>query len=212
MNEQHCGSEIGHTHTHMHEHGHHHHCISWGAILTGAFVGIGLSFLLNLFSVAIGLSVFSTSQEGLMSLAIGGFIGLLIGVIASTFVAGFVSGYLGRVCCGRHNLGVIYGFTAWCIMLILAILLATHMGKYVADYTQSVSHSTNINVTTDENAPMVSGSTNTHNTNMTVNAEKTANTMGMGAFIIFVLFFVGALSSCFGGHFGMWCRDDKCHT
>ena len=68
------------------DHQHDHHCnkrISWSAILTGALVGVGLSFLLNLFGVAIGLSAFSMGDHGPASLAIGG----LLGLIASTIIA-----------------------------------------------------------------------------------------------------------------------------
>jgi hypothetical protein len=69
-------------------------------------VGVGLSFLLNLFSIAIGLSLVTTSKEGIASLAIGGFLGLVISAIAAMFVAGTTSGYLGRSCCAKRNLGV----------------------------------------------------------------------------------------------------------
>src|SRR5687767_10657531 len=70
--------------------------ISWTAILAGALVGMGLTFLLNTFSIGIGLSLVRTTEDGLTSLAIGGFIGLLIGAIVSMFAAGFTAGCLGK--------------------------------------------------------------------------------------------------------------------
>ncbi|HVY53836.1 MAG TPA: hypothetical protein VHA13_04890, partial [Gammaproteobacteria bacterium] len=50
--------------------------LSWTAVIAGALVGIGLSFLLNIFSISIGLTLIKTSAEGAVSLALGGFIGL----------------------------------------------------------------------------------------------------------------------------------------
>lgn len=196
----------------QHDHGHCRKWISWSAILVGALVGVGLSFLLNLFSIAIGLSVFTTNKEGMITLALGGLIGLLIGGIAAMFVAGFTAGYLGRPYCYKRNLGVIYGFTTWCLVLILTVGLTSHLGHYVTAYSNFVSHPTIIKITADQAAPTVStsnASTDSNQPEVTVNVEKATNTMGMGAFIIFVLFFIGALASCFGGHFGMSCRCES---
>jgi hypothetical protein len=184
--------------------------ISWTAILVGAFVGIGLGFLLNLFSIAIGLSIVTTTKEGLVSLAIGGFVGLLIGAIASMFVAGFAAGYLGRPYCIKRNLGALYGFTTWCVALILTVLLTAHMGRYVNYYSNFASNP--VVVTNDNVTPAVSASTtHTDTAVVTVNAQKTTNDIGIGTFLIFILFFVGALSACFGGHCAMTCKR-SCDT
>lgn len=199
----------------------HHHChvkcMSWTALIVGALVGIGLSFLLNLFSVAIGLSAFTLSQDGLVTLAIGGFIGLLIGGIVSMFVAGFTAGYLGRPYCAKRNLGVVYGFGTWCLMLILSVFLTAPLGRFVSNYTAAVANNqkvTEIIVTKmPNNEAGVQASTHNGATQVAVDPEKAANSMGMAAFIIFVIFFIGALACCFGGHAGMVCckdRDDHC--
>lgn len=203
--------------------GHHHHChhrsVSWTAVITGALVGVGLGFLLNLFSVSIGLSAFTTSTDGLSTLAIGGFIGMLIGVIATMFVTGWVAGFLGQPYCGEKNLGVLNGFTAWSLSLVLVVLLATSFGHFVTNYAAAISHvsnpTTNVNMTTDKAAPMVSEQKKeSGNSVVTVNTEKAANAIGATAFVTFILFFVGALSSCFGGYSGCEarrnCRDGSC--
>ncbi|MBA3661820.1 MAG: hypothetical protein H0W64_08840 [Gammaproteobacteria bacterium] len=182
-------------------------CISWSAVLVGALVGVGLSFLLNLFSVAIGLSVFTSNTEGLVSLAIGGFIGLIIGGIVSMFLAGFAAGYLGRTHCWKHNLGIIYGFTTWSLALIITVLLTSHVGRYVAAYSNFIANPATIIVTSNENAPIVSESPNNSNA-VTVNAEKATRTIGLGAFVVFILFLIGAISCCVGAYWGMSCRDD----
>jgi len=181
--------------------------ISWNAIVVGALVGIGLSFLLNLFSVAIGLSIVKTTQDGLVSLAIGGFIGLLIGTIVSMFFAGFAAGYLGRPYSVKRNLGVIYGFTTWCLALILMMLLASHVGRYVTSYSSFITNPTPVVFINNQVSPAVT--TNTSNSKVVVNSQAATNNLGYSAFLIFILFFIGAISSCFGGHCGMTCRTCK---
>lgn len=182
-------------------------CISWSAIVIGALVGVGLGFLLNLFSIAIGLSAFNTT-EGVKAIALGGYLGLIIGTIVSMFIAGFTSGFLGKPYCGGRNYGTLYGFTAWCIILLIMVVFATRIGNYVAAYTNFATSPTVIVAVDDmpKAAPVAS-------TEMTVvDADKAAGAMGAGAFAIFILFFVGAVSSAFGGHCGFACRDkcDKC--
>lgn len=192
---------------------HYYRCkkISWSAILVGAVVGVGLNFLLNLFCVAIGLSVITTNQDGVTALAVGGFIGLLISVIVAMFVAGMVSGYLGRAFCPKRNLGVLYGFTAWSVALIFIVVLATHMTQFVTSYTNFLYNQTPaVNMVNNDISPAVTATTQTTPAQVTVNAQKAVNTVGYSAFLVFVLFFVGAFSASLGGHFGMGrkCKED----
>lgn len=205
---------IAHDHTHC--------CVkwvSWTAVFVGALVGLGLSFLLNLFNIAIGLSVFTTSADGMVTLAVGGFIGLLIGAIVSMFVAGYTAGYLGRPFCTKHNLGVLYGFTTWCLMLILTILLTSHIGRYVSAYSNALARPSTVVIMTDDNTPntmtdvmkkdavkTTRPATANQPAVVTVDVETATNRLGMGAFVVFILFFIGALFSCFGGHCGASCR------
>ncbi len=179
--------------------------ISGRAVLVGALVGIGLSFLLNVFSVAIGLSLVTTTKAGLISLAIGGFIGLLIGVIATMFVAGYTAGYLGRPYCEKRNLGALYGFTTWSVSLILMVLLAMPMSRFVSSYAAAVSNSAVVIMNDQTPSKTISTSTTPGGTSIAVSAdsEKAVNTVGNATLLIFVLFFVGAVSCCFGGHCGM---------
>lgn len=193
----------------VHEHVHDHHClktISWRAIFAGAFVGMGLAFLLNIFSVAIGLSAYSM-VNGVSGLAVGGFVGLLIGGIISTFMAGWVSGYLGRPYCPRHNLGILYGFLAWSLALIFTVLLASHSTQYLSNYSKFIINPTNdvvVSQTASSEAPPVEMS---RDGTTVVNADSAAKAISVTAFIVFCLFFIGAVSACFGGHYGMICKD-----
>lgn len=191
------------------EHSHKHiHCMrrpSWTAIFVGALVGVGIAFILNLFSVAIGLSALKTNA-GINTIAVGGFIGIAIATVVSTFVGGWTAGFLGKHFSLKNNLGVLYGFTSWCVALVITILLAFPTMKYVSIYSRFISNPTamswqpgmyhmqqqTMNTTPDTSANQASGM-----------SAPNINTLAVGTFLIFVLFFLGALSSCFGGHFGM---------
>ncbi|MBP9721814.1 MAG: hypothetical protein KBD64_01505 [Gammaproteobacteria bacterium] len=188
--------------------------VSWTAILVGAFVAVGLGFLLNLFSVATGLSFTTTDKTGMATLAIGGFVGLLIGSIVCMYVAGFVSGYLGRHYCVKRHLGVVYGFTTWCVALIFTVLLASQMGRYVSFYSNFTSNPSAVASTTHNDKTWVMK----HNAKapavmaapmaapMTSQDEAAANNMGIASYLVFALFFFGAVSCSFGGHMGMTCH------
>ena len=207
------------------EHNHPHicglKCISWTAIFSGAFVGVGLSFLLNLLCIGIGLSAFTATQEGSMVLAVSGFIGLVIAAFISMFMGGWVAGYLGRPYCSRRHLGELYGFITWSVALVLTILLAANASKFVSNFNDSVlmhSNTSMVNVTINDAAPLVSQKTRTNPstgntvTHTTVNAEKATNALGVTAFVTFFLFFIGALASCFGGCLAMRCKKSYVNT
>ena len=89
--------------------------ISWTALLVAAFVAVGLSFLLNLFSIAIGLGAITITSTGETKLAAGGVISLTLGSIIVMFTSGWVAGYLGQTNCPKRNQGILYGFASWCV-------------------------------------------------------------------------------------------------
>lgn len=206
---------------HMHEHSHMNRgCVSWTAIFIGALVAVGIVFLLNLFNMGIGLAAFTASPNGMMVLAIGGLLGLIIGTIIAMFVAGWVAGHIAGYLTHYHpfnrHLGVLHGFAAWSVALIISVvLIASHVNlvTYGSQFfynntpvTQSVpvanSESGTVATQTVANAPVVS--TNTERTN--------TNVLAMGAFTTFIIFFLGALASCFGGYCGHKRRDCVCEA
>ena len=176
-------------------------CISWSAIFVAALVALGLGFLLNLFSIAIGLSAYRMTPEGAQSLAMGGVVGLAIGGIAIMFFAGWIAGFLGRSRCYNHSCGGLYGFTTWCLALVITILLAAHVAKFVTTYKNFIAHPTysSVQVTDNTAAPTVSTAPTANGDVAVVNPEKIA----MDTFVVFLLFFLGALACTFGGHCGM---------
>lgn len=181
--------------------------LHWTAIFAGAFVGVGLGFLLNMFSTAIGLSAYTAPSNGATVIAIGGVLGLLIGVIASMGVSGFVAGYLGRYShCYCHG-GVIYGFITWSLALILSALLIMPMTHYVSFYEENIDPNlaplqvskadVNVSTTSEPNvpAPKMMGAD--------------PQQLVWNSWILFGVFFLGAFSSCVGACYGMRCKMEE---
>lgn len=182
---------------------HSHMC--WSAIFAGAFVGIGLGFLLHLFSIAIGLSAYSSSTDsGAQTILIGGILGLVIGVIVSMGAAGYVAGYLGRFKqCYCHG-GVIYGFVTWSMALILSAVLIIPFTHYVSFYKYSMANTVVAKTSTAKN---MSYQAQNGNPSLPIEDKATPKELAWSGWIMFVLFFVGAFSSCLGACFGMMCRQ-----
>ncbi len=194
-----------------HNHGHFKR-LSWTAVFVGALVGVGLGFLLNLFCIAIGVSAFTLNSTGASALAIGGLIALLIGVVASMLVAGYAAGFLGRMYCPKRNMGILYGFSTWTVALILSALVAIPLSHYTAAYVDALEGKSLVITQNDKvdikaNVDQNPSSPRDNQTAKTV--DVTPGHLATGAFILFVMFFVGALSSCIGACWGMTCcRED----
>jgi len=189
---------------------HHHYRICWSSIFAGTFVGLGLGFLLHLYSLAISLSAFSSSSSGASVIAIGGFLGMLVGVIASMATAGFVSGYLGRYHYHHIKGGVIYGFVTWSLILLMSVIIAGPVMHYVSLNKTYISGSTlsdtsTVKVTNETTSPRIKHDKKTKSSV----AEITPTELAWGGWIIFALFFVGALSSCIGACYGMQCKKEE---
>lgn len=188
-------------------------CISWSAIFVGALVGLGLTFLFNLFSLGIGLTVFTTSSSGAATFAVGGFIGMLITVIISMFVAGGIAGLLARSVCNHAWMGVLYGFTTWCVALFVTMWMSFHITQLVSSYYHSLAHPeiaiikmTNGEAYSKEASQPIK---DVSSTSVSTSEEKVRPIIGGAFFIMFLFFFIGALSSCIGGYVGVKCECGK---
>lgn len=193
-------------------HTHECRCLAWKPVIAGAMVAIGLAFLLNLFSVAIGLTAFTTNSDGVETLAFGGLLGTAIGIVASMFASGWVAGFLGQRSCTKRHIGALYGFLAWVLALIITIFLAGHIQQYVSFYGHFISGTANVVV---ENAPAaapVAKATGKAAAAAAVaaNTTATAKSLVISTYILFTLFFLSAFASTLGGHCGMRsCCGDK---
>lgn len=198
------------THHECSAHNHSHLC--WSALFAGALVGVGLGFLLHLFGVAIGLSAYSSSANGATVIAIGGFIGLLIGVIVAMGTAGFVAGYLGRFhSCFCHG-GVIYGFVTWSLAIALSALLFVPLSNYISSYKNSLIPAVVI-AHVDTTHDVSSSTTELRKLDAERNTTTVTPTdLAWIGWIVFLLFFIGALACCIGACWAMCCKRGECHT
>lgn len=162
-------------------------CFSWKPIIAGALIAVGLAFLLNLFSIAIGLTAFTTNSEGVETIVLGGLLGTAVGIVSSMFAAGWLTGYLGQRHCNKRHLGALYGFLAWCLALIIAIFLASHAQHYISFYGHFLSGTPDVAVS---NVAVVANNLSTKG-------------LVISSYIIFILFFLSAFACSLGGHCGM---------
>ncbi|CDZ79238.1 hypothetical protein BN59_03556 [Legionella massiliensis] len=183
--------------------------ICWSAIFAGAFTGLGLGFLLQLYGIAIGLSAYSSSSSGGAVIAIGGFLGMLVGIIASMIAAGFVAGHLGRSCYSHCHDGVIYGFLTWSLALVLSAILLFPLTYYTSAYTKALSPTVEVTNTLPHSIAIKSDANSTQGTMKTYPNIKTTPTALTGSsWILFLLFFIGAISSCVGACWGASCKQE----
>lgn len=174
-------------------------CFVWTPVIVGAFAAIGFSFLLNLFSVAIGLTAFKTNSQGIENLALGGLVATALGIIVSMFAAGWLAGYLGNRYCTKRHIGALYGFMAWCLALIITIYIGNQLTQYIASYTYFISGYTTM-------YPMA----NAHNEIAAVGNVTKAEAAMISTYVVFALFFLSAFACSLGGHCGM--RHKHCSS
>lgn len=188
--------------------------ISWSAIFMGALVALGLSFLLNLFGLAIGLSAFNLHKTDQEAIAIGGLLGMFVGIIATMLAAGYTAGYLGRLFCPQRNLGILYGFSTWTLSLILGAIITLPLANFAHHAAYGASpialESTNSTATNNQASAATNSTPTAQNTNQqTQNVKAPASTLAWSGFGIFLMFFLGALFCCIGAHWGMHCERDE---
>ncbi|MFT3742450.1 MAG: hypothetical protein QM752_07340 [Gammaproteobacteria bacterium] len=177
--------------------------ICWGAIIAGALVGFGLTFLLQIFDKAIGITVYNTGSSGAEALVVGGFLGSILGIITSMFFTGWVAGYLSRSYFFDRRIGALYGLLAWCLALLIGMLFMGHMAFQGAD-TQSRynAHFSSVPLNTDQTASVITDETSKSNsTSSGVNVD--AKQASLSLFLTFLLFFIGAVSASVGGYVGL---------
>jgi hypothetical protein len=174
-------------------------CLSWGPIIAGALMIIGLSFILHLFSVAIGLTAFSTDSQGVENLALGGLVATAFGTIVLMFASGWIAGYLGCRSCSKRHLGALYGFLAWVVALIALMLIVDNILHYVTVYSHSIS-----------SVPVAPVTLNAVANAKNAMSQQAANSVVISSYVVFIMFFLSAFAASLGGHCGMRhvCKND----
>lgn len=171
--------------------------VSWHAILAGAMTALGLTFLFNLLTVGLGLTMYTHNEQGMQVLAFAGFAWILIGIYILLFLSGWVTGRLvhrdySLHCCN----GALHGFIMWALYLILSILILSHM----TETTVILLKSTLATVSPET----VASTTNAATTTATTSDIHKAGWSALGTFLVF---FGGAFGACVGALYGI--REGK---
>ncbi|KTD09114.1 hypothetical protein Lgra_2349 [Legionella gratiana] len=203
---------LEHEHCHIHPN----KCISWTAILVGALIALGLGLLLGLLSIVIGLTSFKTVTNGSIVFSFGGMLGIIVCVIVATVISGYIAGYLGRLHCSKHHhLGIIYGFITWVSSLIIGAIVLGILSQNVVAYSNIARTVVAIpvpitQITTPVGSTKISSSTENGEKVTVVEVNVTPADLASGAFLAFLVFFLGAVFSCLGAYWGI-ChkRHDK---
>ena len=190
-------------------------CMSWTGVVAGALIAVGLSFLLNLFCASLGLSLFNTPTDGAITIAFGGYIGMMIGIIAIMYFSGWVAGYFARPFCTNRCFGALHGIIAWCLALVIAVIIGAQTTKFVTTNMQMLTqrHVSTAKLFNDvtvkfANEPKVSNSVNKAlDQQVAISKDKTVSFMTLAAFLTFSLFFVGAIFSAIGGYCGLKSKE-----
>lgn len=175
-------------------------CISWSAIIVPALIAVGLSFLLNIFTDGLGLTAYTSTTTGQISLMIGGFVWLIIASYAIMFLVGWIAGDMAQPY--SRCSGVLHGFAAWCLALIITIALLSQSATSALG--SPAYYSINPITTTSK---VISNSQNLDAQNTP--ATPTVNKLGIGVLGIFFIFLAGALGSCTGGYVGSKSNPNK---
>lgn len=174
----------------------HKSCFSWSAVLVGALVSIGIAFIFNLFAFALGITAFTTTEAGVTAIAVGGLTGIAIITAFSTGIGGWVAGYLGHPRSMHRDMGVLYGFTSWCVALLLMVFLSAHFSKFIelnVATLQAPRYTMNVAIDNNPQTPTAS---------VAVNKEDATKGLILSLGTLFGLAFLGALSASIGGHCG----------
>ena len=167
---------------------------SWTAIFVGALIGLGLTFLLNLLSLAIGMSIFTEQTNQTISFSFIGIVGFFLVAVISMFTTGWIAGKLTILSSIRKHWGFLYGFSAWCVSFIMTVILLMN----TLQFTQFHSNFTSKNLTAikiSNQLPMLTQSEGS-------NAETNKKVIALNAYVTFIFFLVGAISSALGGYVG----------
>ncbi len=169
--------------------------LSWGAVLTGALVALGLTFLFNLLTIALGLSLYTQNADGAKMLTFAGYAWVLIGGYIILFLSGWVAGRLVHHHCILHWCnGILHGFVTWTVYLILSMLVLSYMATPAS---VSLLRTTFMTITDKTTTP----TPNTQNDSSST--PQTVHKAGHAAFGSFFIFFVGALGCAAGAAYGV---------
>lgn len=173
----------------------HHKYLSWRAAFAGAIVAVGLTFLFNVLTLGLGLSLFTPDPAGKMVLAFSGVAWMLVGSYVVLYIPGWVAGRLVSDQYSFHLAnGMLHGFITWTIYLIICTLLLSVLTDSISG---SVLKSFYVDIVVSK------PSANSSDVVATVHANK----LGYAGLMSFFIFLIGALGCCIGASCGI--KDSK---
>ncbi len=132
--------------THCSAHGYKSKTITWSAVIAGGMIAFGLSFLFNLITIGIGLTIFPDTAKEMKEMAYIGFLWTVLGAFVIMFFAGWKTGKLIKLCpmhFGAYTAvpnattsqatpvyhksclcahGLTHGFLAWVLHLMISLV------------------------------------------------------------------------------------------
>ena len=162
---------------------HCHKAFSWKAVIAGALIAIGLTFLFNLLTLGLGFSMYTQDPTGRAVIAFLGFAWMLIGSYLMLFAAGWV---VGKVICRDRDAfilnGFVHGFLTWSLYAFVSLITVVKMGD--ASTLSIFSNFSTASVTTATNTEEV-------------------RAVGLTTLASFLIFLSAALGCSFGAMCGV---------
>ncbi len=197
----------------------HQKVIVWSPIIAGALVAFGLTFLLQIFDKGLGIQIFRSVTPGeTEAMAWGSFVVGVIAIVSTMYFSGWVAGHLARYHLNdsffaryafTRYYGLLYGLLTWCLGLIIGLVFTMHMGP-VPQYDDYHAYRNPLNPvlsvvgnTTNQVAIEITKDVPKTNSNPVEHHLPTMRQSWIVLFLTFVLFFLGAAASCFGGYCGL---------
>lgn len=190
--------------------------ISWSAIISGSVVGIGLCFLFHLLTSGIGLTSMTQTVGGTQVLVAAVLLWLYLGNYLIFFISGWVTGKLARRHCSHACTGLLYGFMAWAVALIISMaLFAQVSSQNTIEIFPSMNSVTLENRTLGARASGAAAVVPPESANKKAvivdhNTQDVIQKVGVVNLAIFLVFFSGALGGAIGGYYALRYGKDKC--
>lgn len=162
--------------------------IYWKAVTIGVISAIGITFLFNFLTVAIGLILFKRDSEAQLALTFGTVAWMVVGSYMTLYIAGWIGG---RQLHAEYSFnvanGLLHGFVIWSLYLIVSIVLLSLMPNAVS---AAILKSLFISLPgPNETAQAISTSN--------------INNVGYAALVTFFIFFMGMIGCSIGAACGI---------